>query len=322
MSLESALSYHQNVTSGLTAVPPPASPTPDPTPPSPAAPAAPIPAAASAPDPAFERLARKESDLQALREQNKKDREANEAEKARILAAVDKLKQYEALEKYKKVEELRGTDIVGAMRAAGFTEQEIATYYQEISKQLPPEEIARKTAQEVIDKENKVRAEAKAAEDKKIQDQALAQFRKQIDSHMAAEPDKLEYCNWYGDAAKQLIEDTVAACLEKDGEIIPVSEAAELVEQFYEEQDQKMSTLKKRAPKTQTATAPDKPQVAPKPAAADSAVKITTAPDARSKPVTMTNRLTPTVTQAAAPKNETSEDKKARLIAKYLAPQR
>lgn len=318
MSLESALAYHATA---LKEVPPPAAPSPEPTPP-PATPTAlPLPAVAqSAPDPAFERLARKESDLQALREQNKKDRESNEAEKTRILAAAEKLRQYEALERYKKVDELRGTDIVAALRAGEFTEQDIAKYYQEISKELPPEEIARKTAQEVIDKENKVRAETKAAEDKKIQDRALDQFRTQIDKHILAEPDKLEYCNWYGDAAKQLIEDTVAACLEKDGEIIPVSEAAELVEQFYEEQDQKMSTLKKRAPKTQTATTPDKAQVAPKPAAPDSNVKITAAPDARAKSVTMTNRLTPTVTQAAAPKNETPEAKKERLIAKYLRP--
>ena len=269
------------------------------------APAAEGAAPAANPQPALEstrfaQLAKKEAELQ-------KQREAFKAEQTQFMTERQKI--VEIQKQLNGFNELKMKDPVAALKQMGFSETDLFNFIAAQEDKSTPEEKAAKAAQNEIqkfkDEQAKAAQEAQEAKNKQV----LGQFRKNIAETITNDPEKYEYCNHYGPIAEELIYETVTAVLESDKELISVAEAAAMVEQYYEEEDKAMSSLKKRQPKapaTEAAPAPEaalKPQVSPRPSAGR----------------TLSSKATASVASTVtAPRNETPDQKKARLIQKYL----
>jgi hypothetical protein len=282
-------------------IPVPKTNTPDPSP-APVVTPAPAPAAAAPPvttpeppkpptdEERFAHLAKKEADLQKLRD-------AAKAEKAEVAAERAKLEAIAA--RYKDFETLKAQDPIQAMKLAGFSETDIFNYYakaQETAKlKDTPEAKAAAAAKAEIDA-FKVE-QAKAAEVAKAQNDAaiIKRYQSQINRVVTADKDKYEFCNFNGAVAEAQIYETVEAYFKEKGEVLSPTEAADIVEKYYEDQAKAQMSLKKlgvKAPEPEPAQTPG------------------TIPPAR----TLTNKVTATVA-STAPKKETHQEKKDRLIA-------
>lgn len=196
----------------------------------------------------FAHLSKKEAALVKEREGLKREMEAFKAQKSEI----DKYKK--SWEMVNEIAELQKTDAVSAMRKAGFTDADLMNFLASSQDNSTPEEKAAKIAKTEIDKfrseQSKIQEESnkKAQEAKKIEeDRTIARFKGDINTHVKATAEKLEYCSFYGEAAQDLIYETISSILADSNEMISIEEAAGLVEDFYEEQDKAMESLKKRS---------------------------------------------------------------------------
>ena len=265
------------------------------------------PAEASQPKPSelestrFSQLAKKESELQRQRELLKK-------EQTQFMTESQKLAEMQ--KQFNTFTELKSKDPVAALKQLGFSETDLFNFIADQQDNSTPEEKAAKAAQAEIQKFTDAQAKKEADLLAKRNAEVLQEFRQKITTTIANDPDKYEYCNYHGPLAEELIYETVAAVLESDKVVISVEEAAQMVEQYYEDQDESMKTLKKRQPKAETAPAvapeaPLKPQVSPKPMPSR----------------TLSSKTGASVASTVAkPLNETPDQKKARLISKYLGP--
>lgn len=195
----------------------------------------------------FASQARREADLVKRQQLYKQEREAFERERDSFKPIAEKFKQFEELQK---------TDKIAAMKAVGFSEADIINY-------LAEEGTAEKTTEEraIAAAEAAADARFKAYEDqqaKKAKDDQAVQDKKRISDFNAAltqtiesNKDKYEFCNFHGPAAEDLVRAFIVQVFkESEGkETIDAKEALDLVEEYYEEQDQAMSGLKKRQPK-------------------------------------------------------------------------
>lgn len=229
----------------------------------------------------FAKLAEKESKIV-------KERQELQAEKEKLGAIKKQIEDFEAKRK---------TDPVGALKDLGFSETDIFNYLADSSpKELSPEEKASAAAREEIAKWEEKQASERSVEDKKRNDTIIARFREDITKTVAAEAEKFEYINYEGEQAHELIYDTVAEVLKVEGRIIPIAEAAQMVEEYYEEQDRLRSQLKKRQPKVEAAPEPiQEPKPTPR------------------GPQTLTNRATASVASVVN-KQESLSQKKERLM--------
>lgn len=240
----------------------------------------------------FANLAKKESALQ-------KEREAIKAEKASIAEA--KAKYEDVGKKFGEFETLRTKDPIAAMKLAGFSDTDIFNFYAKAQEEARLKETPEGKAIAIAQAEvKKLRDEmtTKEQQQKAIQDAAIIKkFQGKISETVTSNKDKYEFCNHYGAVAEQLIFKTIEQVLEDSGEVITPQEAADLVEEYYENLDKSMTTLKKRgykAPETESA---------PK--------EETKAPVERSR--TLSNKVAPTVASTVS-KKETHEQKKERII--------
>ncbi len=273
--------------------------------------AAPVVADPAAPAPEldstrFSHLAKKEAELVRSREAFKKEQ---------TQFMTDKQKVAEIQRQLSNFNELKTKDPVAALKQMGFSETDLFNYMANQEAQLTPEERAASAAQAEIKKFTDAQAKKEADAQNQRNTNALNNFRQDITKVVAADPVKYEYCAFNGALAEQLIYDTVSACLQEDlktnPKALPIStrEAAEMVEQYYEDQDKEMSNLKKRQPRQDAAPvdAPLKPQVSPRP----------------SPPRTLNGKTSATVSSTVpVPRTESPDAKKARLVKKYFgAPQ-
>jgi len=237
----------------------------------------------------FAHLAKKEVALQ-------KEREALKAEREQL--ASEKTKFAEAGKKYQGFEELKAKDPIAAMKLAGFTDTDIFNFYAKAQEEQKlkdtPEAKATAAAQAEIEKFRKEQsdreAQQKAASDARI----IQQFKGRISQTITADKDKFELCNFNGPSAESLIYETVETYFREHNEVLSPTEAAEMVEKYYEDQAKAMSGLKKLGAKP-----------------AEPAVEPSTPPPPPSK--TLTNRVAPTVA-SSIPVKETREQKRERLI--------
>lgn len=281
------------------------------------------PAANPAADPAipqsdaarFAALARKEAQNVKDREAFKKEVEAHQAEKTKIQAIQKQVQDFEAL---------RATDPVAALKSIGFSETDIFNYMaaQEAKPEPTSEEKAVKAAEAAADARIKAFQDAeakKAADAQTARDaQMVNGYKSEISKFVEANKDTFEYCAFHGKPAEDLAYEIIVEGLResKGTELIDYKEALQMVEDFYEEQDKAMSTLKKRQPK-------DAP-VAQDPAT-PVRTRTVTSGDPNYKPPTAITRTrtltndTGVTSGSKIPKNETHDQKRERLIAQIKA---
>lgn len=252
----------------------------------------------------FAQLAKKEAELQKQREEFKRNTEQFNKEKESLRSVQKTINDFE---------QMRGKDPVAALKILGFSDTEIFNFYAQSEDNSTPEEKAAKAANKEIQKFRDEETKKQTDAQEKRNTETLQQFRENISKHVTADKDKYEYINYNGPLAEELVYETVAEVLKLDNVIISIQEAADMVENYYEEQDKGMSILKKRQSKAPEAPAPAapapeeplKPQVSPRPSAGRTLSSKTSATVASTVP---------------APRNETPDQKKARLINKYLGP--
>lgn len=263
---------------------------------------------------AFAQIAKKESERVRKEQQLKIDREAFQKEKAEAQAIIQKENEFQSLKQ---------KDVVQALKLKGFSEQDIFNYLADQQpKELTPEEKAAKAASEAADakikawedQQKKEKEEARAKADSSL----ITGFKGTIAKTIEAEKDKYEYCAHYGEMANDLVYETVLAIIkDAKGEGIPEprelrKQAIDLVEEYYEEQDKAMSTIKKRNPNP--APAKEEPTKAPE--------RTRTVTDVRGEPVaptitktrTLSNGAVATAASALRNRTETKDQKRERLI--------
>ena len=262
------------------------------------------PQAPSQPSPdsrSFAHLAKKEAELQ-------KERQSFLAEKSKLEEANKQYNEY--LNKKKE-------DPIAALKMLGFSESDIFNY---MAAAAPVEKTAEEKAIEAAAAEADRRIKAfeetqakKEAEAQKQADNSLIQtYKSDVAKAIQADPITFEYCNYHGPLAQDLIYETVLAVVkESGGKDVPTPlEAAQMVEEFYEEQDKAMMNLKKRQPKSAPVEEPKKD-----PERTRTVVEKPKTDDIPKPTRTITRNATVT---AASARNltETREQKRERLIEK------
>ena len=308
MSKASALAHAQTT---ITAPAPAATTTAAPTQPVVATPAAPAadPAAANT-VPA--NLAKKEADIV---------RQRNEFKKEQAALAEQKKKYDDVVTKYQEFNELKAKDPIAALRQVGFTETEIFNYLAQAKEpELTPEQKAVAAAEAAASAKIKEFQDSQAEKDKTeaaARDQkTLVEFKGQISNVIKTNVDKFEYCAHEGAAAEALIYETVLQSVAQSGgkEYLSPEEAAQMVEEYYEERDKAMSGLKKRQPAPAAAapapTGPTRTRTVDPSSPGVAAAKATVQ---RSR--TLSNAATATVASTTAKRAETPSEKRARLEA-------
>lgn len=202
-------------------------------------------------------LSKKEAALVKERENFKKEMDAYKKEREETKMEYDKYKK--SWEMVNEISELQKTNAVEAMRKAGFSETDAYNFLSQQEEVLTTEDRAAKAVQAELKKyqdiqDKKIEDEKRHAEELRVknEEKTIAQFKNDIGSHLKSDMDKYEFCLFHGEQAQELIYDTVAAIIDdSNGEGIQdadslLSEAALLVEGYYEELDKSMSSLKKR----------------------------------------------------------------------------
>lgn len=224
----------------------------------------------------FARLAAKEAQLQ-------KDREAYKAQVEALKPVKEQIDQFN---------ELKKTDKIAALKLMGFTEEDIVNFIadQPEKKEPTPAELAAKAAQEELEKYKKEQLELKTKEQQERDERNIKAFKDGIGEAIAKDAEKYEYLNHYGAIAQDVVYETVLQFIKEDPNMTPLDalkEAMASVEEYYEEEMDKVIKLKKLQSKlspvaTETiktepqrktvitppraeATPPSKPKVAPHP---------------------------------------------------------
>lgn len=271
----------------------------------------------------FAHLSKKEAALVKERESLKQERESFKKEQGEI----DKYRK--AWEMVNEIAEMQKVDAVGAMRKAGFTDNDLMAFLAQTEDTSSPEEKAAKMVKTEINNFKSEQAKIAEENNKKAQevqkleeDRTLAKFKVDIGSKVAASSDKYEYCSFHGESATELIYETISSVLADSNEMLSIEEAAQLVEDFYEEQDKSMNSLKKRSGHiTQTPKIIEKeaPPAAPIPQTKTLAQRIESKQyvDNKVPTKTLSNKLTTSITSQAN-YNLTPQQNKEAIIQKYL----
>lgn len=233
----------------------------------------------------FAKLARKEAQLVKEREEMKREREW-----------VNERKQ-----RWDKFEQTKAQDPVEALKMVGFTDTEIFNALSGVTpKEITPEEKAAQIAKEQIDAYKKELETQKVAEQTANDKRTLANFKTSISKTLALDPEKYELCNYQGQAAQDLIYETVlkdAETLKEGEQLMSLAEASDLVESYYEDIFKGAQSLKKLTPQQVQEIKEEIKQQAPV-----------------QKSKTLTNAAAPTVASTIPAKRESREEKRERLI--------
>lgn len=246
----------------------------------------------------FSHLAKKEAELQ---------RQRAELKQGQTQLMTERQKMQEIQTQLNSFNELKTKDPVAALKHLGFSETDLFNFIAAQEDRATPEEKAQKAVQTEIQKFKDEQSQKEQELINRRNTETLQEFRQNITKTISSDPETFEYCNYHGPLAEDLIYETVAAVLETEKVVISVKEAAEMVEKYYEDQDNDMKTLKKRQPKVEEPVKqpPEqiKPQVSPRPMPAR----------------TLSSKTGATIASTVSkPVNETHDQKKARLISKYL----
>lgn len=238
-------------------------------------------------------LAKKEAKLLADREAFKKEQEEFKDLKTKTEAIFKKNEEFETTRK---------TDPVKAMKELGFSEKEIVDFLSQEEPKLSTEEVVQAELKKFKEEETKKLVEAQKANDQVL----VTKFKTQLNSTIKLDPDKYEFCNFYGPVAEDIMFE-IAVQEAKQGIVPNPKSIANDVEEFYMQEFNQVKKLKKltpkeevilEAPKVERTRTVHPPQDALKP-----------------KPTTLTNKITATSAAIAKPvgRAETREEKRARI---------
>lgn len=282
-------------------------------------------AADPAPDPApqpdaarFAAIARREAALNKEREALKRERDEFMSNRGKAEPWLKKAEAFEAARAQKKN--------LDALRALGYDDTDIFNMLADLPapQEASAEEKAAKAASDAA--EAKIKAfqddqDKKASEAQKKRDESLINAHKgEISKFLESNQEKFEYCAHFGkEAEAQAYEIIVEGLRESKGEdLISIEEALQMTEDYLEERDKAMSSIKKRQPKESPA--------AEETAATPERTRTLSTADPNYKPAptitrtrTLSNDARATAAAAGAPKNETREQKKERLKALIMA---
>lgn len=256
----------------------------------------------------FSQLAKKEAEIVRQRQEMKRDQEVFASEKEKLRKVKDQYDEYQAT---------KAKDPIAALKLLGFSEADIFNFMADKAPaELSQEEKAAKAAEAAADARIKAFEEGQTkriADEQRQADQSLIQgYRADVSKVIKANPDQFEYCNYFGSVADEQIYLT-ALELAKQGEAVSPKEIAEMVEDYYEQEDKAMSTIKKRNPVE--AAAPETP------APTDRSRTVTPGFPGEPQPkptITKTRTLHSGATATAASsrqiRNETREQKRERLM--------
>lgn len=258
----------------------------------------------------FAMLAKKEAKVQRERDEWKatmaKERAEIEDLKAKLRTPYEKIQAFEAL---------RAKDPIAALKEIGFSETDIFNYLAGQEKKEPTvEEIAEQVADKKLSTYKE--EQAKVADDaRKVREQGLvSQYSTQIASAITASPEKYEYANYYGEAAKELALEFATENVKLNGELLSPEEIAQAVEDYYEEQDKAMSVIKKRNPPSANEEKLTAEQQYTKTPVRTRTMAAKAGEPAPAPMKTLTNRVTATAASTIT-RRETHEQKKERIIA-------
>lgn len=206
----------------------------------------------------FSQVAKKEAEIVRERQALKAERDAIAAERAK----------YEPIaQKYSDFLKQKETDPVAAMKMMGFSETDIFNYMaaqqpEEVSPEQRAAQAAEAAAEAKIKEFEETQKQRALREQKESDDAVVRSYRNDVSKVIAGNPEKFEFCNFVGPEAEDLIYETVLACVAKsDGKDVPTAEeAAQMVEDYYEERDRAMNGLKKRQPKEEPVAVPQTPK--------------------------------------------------------------
>lgn len=250
----------------------------------------------------FAKLAQKEADLVKRNQQFKQQQRDFDTERKRIAEIKAKVDQFE---------EIRKTNPIQALKDIGFSETDIFNYLADNQpKELTTEELARKATQEEISKFQEIQKKAEEAHKQQQEEGAIRQYKKQIQQFMQQNQDEFEYINYNGPVARELVFDTCKEYFNQTGEVLDIKDACSTIEKFYEENDEAMMSLKKRQNRLQS-NVDTKTSSQPQ---SRNEITVTRKPN-----ITLNNNATVNATSQNVPRNETREEKKARLADKLKA---
>lgn len=216
--------------------------------------------------------------------------------KAEEIAAKEKELQSK-ITPFQEFEALRSKDPVAALRGLGFSETDIFNWLANgEKKELTPEEKAQAAAQAEI-KKFKEEQEAEKTKAQQAQEKAVIdRFKGKIKGFLATNKDKFEACADYGEIAEDAAFRLVEQIAKDTGEVVPLSEAFEALEAYYDGEYERMSNYNKFKKKEEPVAVTEEKK-----------------PVSRGTNKTLTNSVTPTIA-STVPKNETRSQKRERLI--------
>lgn len=265
-------------------------------------------------------FAKKEAALQKEREALKKDREEWEkSEKAEASRIVGLEKQFK---------ETFSKDKLAAFRLLGYTDTDLINMMTGVEENkaaggggLSPDEVRAIIREET----GKVRQEFEEKEKNQLSERnesMVKGLKADIKEMVKAQAEKYEYCAFEGNEANekayQIIHDHLKATVSDDkpyGELLTIEAALDIAEEYFEKRDEAMQVLKKRQAKFGGTAAAASGELGAPTSAKEGEPTRSNMPQPRGR--TLTNSVTASAAAAAAPQNETREQKKERL-SKYL----
>lgn len=248
---------------------------------------------------------KKEAALRKEREEFKKERDAYMQQKQQIEEFIKRVNQFDETAK---------ADKMAALKLIGWSDEDIINLVAQ-AEDTPKDPIAeaRKIAQEEAQKVRDELAQKEAQAEAHRNQQAITKLKSDIATTIKDQADKFEICSWRGAEAEAQIYEVIAEHLQQEDELLSVEEAAQMVEELYEEEAKQIRQLKKFQEKVAEAAAAQAVEPEPAAPAAEPKAPKSNVPQPQPKPKTLTNAATAT-SAAAIPRRETPAQKKERLI--------
>ena len=251
----------------------------------------------------FSHLAKKEAELQRQREEFKREREQTLAEKEKLKPIWEKITQFE---------ELKKKDPVAAIKLLEFSESDLFNFIAAQEDTSPPEEKARKAAQDEIKKFQDQQAKERAEYEAKQNEQVINEFKDRVSKTITSNKDLYELSNLpgYDKESQEIAFEFTKECIQAGQEAPTPKECADYVEQYWEiyfnDMRSLMSQSKKLTPREAVEAAKEKiAQMKEEPLRA----KVVDIPN---KAPTLNNKMT--ASSAPVTGKETREQKRERLM--------
>lgn len=195
------------------------------------------------------RLAAKESKLVRQQREWKAQVEREKAEIAR---------EREALRQWASLPEVAKTDPLKALESLGLSYDQITdALLSGVSAKPEPAPVKREDVDRIVaDRLQKEREEAQRQAQEAAAQEALSAFQNEVSDFLNEKADQYELISLQ--KADTLVMEVIEAHFSESGELLEISEAAELVEAHLEEEAKRLLQAKKLAPKQQAQTAPTK----------------------------------------------------------------